>query len=84
MKRFLADKDNTTRLVKPNKRNIKEHMGHNTDADDGLDNEDENYEELSLSPASPIGLVKQSSFMRHLDDGTWSVGIRKGKNQTRK
>lgn len=82
MKRFLSETDSKTKLFKMCERNVKGYFEHVPDADEHRKDEDE--EELSLSPAGPIGLDEQSPLMLHLKNETWRVGMRIGESKPRK
>ena len=71
MKRFLSEKDRASNSVKmTSKRNIQGHGIQHADAGERP------QDDTSSSTASPISLYRDSHLMRHLDNGTWQVGLR--------
>lgn len=71
MKRFLSEKDRASNSCKTtSKSNIQGHGMQPADADEHPP------DETASSSASPLCLYQDSPLMRHLDNGTWQVGLR--------
>ena len=71
MSRFLSEKDHTSNpFTTMNQRNIRGRGMQNPNANEHP------QAEMFLTPASPIGLNPGSPLIRHLDNGTWQVGLR--------
>lgn len=71
MRRVLSEKDRTSNLfTTTDHRIIRGYDMQSSDADEHV------KDEIILSPASPIRLDRNSQLIRHLDNGTWQVGLR--------